>query len=90
MRSLFFGLTVLLMLAWTAMLLGDLYLALAADEQFLAAFDLGSPKEIWSALLASAQSDLWGQAAQARAIVWGLPMVVFSIVAAMTLPAARQ
>ncbi len=28
--------------------------------------------------------DLWGPAAQARATVWGLPMIVFALIAAIT------
>ena len=29
-------------------------------------------------------SDLWSPAAQARAIVWGLPMIVFALIAAIS------
>jgi hypothetical protein len=72
------------MVLWTAFLVADLVqLALssgllaspAEGEAVPAALDRG---------YRTVRDVIWGSAAQARAIVWGLPMIVFALVAAIT------
>jgi hypothetical protein len=74
----------LLMVLWTAVLAIDLFQGLMASGVFA-----GAPAD--QTLVQTAQGafqtllpELWGPAAQARAIVWGLPMTVFALIAAIT------
>jgi hypothetical protein len=74
----------LLMVLWTAVLAIDLLQGLMASGVFA-----GAPAD--QTLVQTAQGafqtllpELWGPAAQARAIVWGLPMTVFALIAAIT------
>jgi len=82
-RTIYYA-TIVLMILWTAFLAADLVqLALgsgllaapAEGEAMPAALDRGYQ---------TVRDVIWGSAAQARAIVWGLPMIVFALVAAIT------
>jgi len=82
-RTIYYA-TIVLMVLWTAFLVADLVqLVLASGlaagpadgEAVPAALDRGYQ---------TVRDVIWGSAAQARAIVWGLPMIVFSLVAAIS------
>ncbi len=73
-----------LMFLWTAVLVIDLVQGLLASGVFAAAPVDQTPIQTAQGAFQSLLSDLWGPAAQARAIVWGLPMTVFALIAAIT------
>ena len=73
-----------LMVLWTAVLVTDLVQSLLASGVFAATPVDQTPIQTAQGAFQSLLSDLWGPAAQARAIVWGLPMTVFALIAAIT------
>ena len=73
-----------LMVLWTAVLVTDLVQGLLASGIFAAAPDDQTPIQTAQGAIQALLPDLWGPAAQARAIVWGLPMTVFALIAAIT------
>ncbi len=82
MRRLIYGLMWLLMIGWTAAVLFDLSQGLVANEQLMQALDGNAVPE-------QAKHEFegfLGQAAQARAVVWGIPMTDFALIAVITHP----
>ncbi len=77
-------LSLFLMVLWTAVLVTDLVQSLLASGVFAATPVDQSPIQTAQGAFQSLLPDLWGPAAQARAIVWGLPMTVFALIAAIT------
>ena len=77
-------LTIVLMVLWTAVLVADLTQALLSSGVFAAAPAEQTPIETAQGAFQTLLPDFWGPAAQARAIVWGLPMTVFALLAAIT------
>ena len=73
-----------LMILWTAVLVTDLVQGLLASGVFAAAPVDQTPIQTAQGAFQALLPDLWGPAAQARAIVWGLPMMVFALIAAIT------
>ncbi len=73
-----------LMILWTAVLVTDLVQGLLASGVFAAAPVDQTPIQTAQGAFQTLLPDLWGPAAQARAIVWGLPMTVFALIAAIT------
>ncbi len=73
-----------LMVLWTAVLVTDLVQGLLASGVFAAAPVDQTPIQIAQGAFQALLPDLWGPSAQARAIVWGLPMTVFALIAAIT------
>ncbi len=73
-----------LMVLWTAVLVTDLVQGLLASGVFAAAPVDQTPIQTAQGAFQALLPDLWGPAAQARAIVWGLPMMVFALIAAIT------
>ncbi len=76
-------LMIFLMVLWTAVLVTDLVQGLLASGVFAAPVDQ-TPIQTAQGAFQALLPDLWGSAAQARAIVWGLPMMVFALIAAIT------
>jgi hypothetical protein len=74
----------LLMVLWTAVLVTDLVQGLLASGVFADTPVDQSPVQTAQGAFQTLLPDLWGPAAQARAIVWGLPMTVFALIAAIT------
>lgn len=72
-----------LMVLWTAVLVTDLVQGLLASGVFAAAPVDQTPIQTAQGAFQTLLPDLWGPAAQARAIVWGLPMTVFALIAAI-------
>ncbi len=82
-RAIYF-LMIVLMVLWTAVLAADLVQSLLASGVFAAPEPGQSTVQAAESVYRKLLQDLWGPAAQARAIVWGLPMIVFSLLAAIT------
>ncbi len=77
-------LMVVLMVLWTVTLVTDLVLGLLASGLFAAPAAVPSTVETAQSAYRALLPDLWSPAAQARAIVWGIPMIVFALIAAIT------
>ena len=77
-------LMIFLMVLWTAVLVTDLVQGLLASGVFAAAPVDQTPIQTAQGAVQALLPDLWGPAAQARAVVWGLPMMVFALIAAIT------
>ena len=77
-------LMIVLMVLWTAVLVTDLVQGLLASGIFAATPVDRTPIETAQGAFQSLLPDVWSPAAQARAIVWGLPMIVFALIAAIT------
>ena len=84
MRRVVFFVSILLMLLWTAVLAADLVLGILSDDTLINAATGESPVQATGMVMNKLWGDLWGAKAQARAIVWGIPMVVFSLIAAIS------
>lgn len=89
MRSVIFYAMVVLMILWTSVFIMEVayvyftstaVAAMAGNE-----WSLGNIGAFYDAV----REDVWGPAAAARVAVWGLPMIVLAIIAAVTQPAAR-
>jgi hypothetical protein len=79
-----YTLMIVLMILWSAALAADLVQGLLASGVFAAAPAEQSAVQTAQSVTRSLLSDLWSPAAQARAIVWGLPMIVFALIAAIS------
>ncbi len=83
MSRIFFYLMVILMIFWTTAVLADIAGGLLATESIATALASGSTVLAGEAAFSALWNDFWGPTAQARAIVWGIPMLVFSMIAAI-------
>ena len=79
-----YTLMIVLMVLWSAALAVDLVQGLLASGVFAAPAAEQSVVQTAQSVYRSLLSDLWSPAAQARAIVWGLPMIVFALIAAIS------
>ncbi len=77
-------LMIILMVLWTAVLVTDLVQGLLASGIFAATPVDQTPIQTAQGAFQKLLPDIWGPAAQARAIVWGLPMTVFALITAIT------
>ncbi len=77
-------LMIILMVLWTAVLVTDLVQGLLASGIFAATPVDQTPIQTAQGAFQTLLPDIWGPAAQARAIVWGLPMTVFALITAIT------
>lgn len=84
MPKFFFWLMVILMVLWTGILGLDLVRSLLADQQLMAVAGQADPLAAGEAAVPGLLAKIWGPDGQARAIVWGLPMIVFSMIAAIS------
>ncbi len=84
MRRVLYYLTIVLMVLWTAVLVADLTQALLSSGVFAVTPAEQTPIQTAQGAFQTLLPDLWGPAAQARATVWGLPMIVFALIAAIT------
>ncbi len=84
MRRVLYYLTIVLMVLWTAVLVADLTQVLLSSGIFAATPAEQTPIQTAQGAFQTLLPDLWSPAAQARAIVWGLPMIVFALIAAIT------
>ncbi len=84
MHRAIYYLMLVLMLLWTAALLIDIGQGLLVGQAIPPAAPTQSPVETAQGVYRSLTADLWTPAAQTRAIVWGIPMTVFSLIAAIS------
>ena len=77
-------LMIFLMILWTALLIADLVQGFLGGGILATAPVDQTPIQTAQWTFRAVLTDLWGPAAQARAIVWGLPMMVFALIAAIT------
>ena len=70
------------MIGWTAALLVNISQGLMGNEQFMQVLDGNVVPEQAEQIF----QGFWGEAAQARAVVWGIPMTVFALIAVITHP----
>ena len=86
MRGLVLVVMALFMALWTTAVVVDLwYVYQAESEGLVLASGALSLAEI-ERLFQQIRPSVWSDAAQARAIVWGLPMMVFAMIAAISRP----
>lgn len=84
MRRVIHATMILLMVLWTAVLVIDLAQGLLTIGD-AAAVAVNEPAGEQARRLALGfWQDLWGAEAQARAIVWGIPMIVLALITALT------
>jgi len=83
MQRLVFGLAVLMMVIWTAIAVADLVVS-AESASWLVNAQQGVTPEAASSMFDTFRAEFWSAAAQARAVVWGLPMIAFALIAALT------
>jgi hypothetical protein len=77
-------LMIFLMILWTALLIADLVQGFLGGGMLAATPVDQTPIQTARSTFQALLTDLWNPAAQARAIVWGLPMMVFALIAAIT------
>ena len=77
-------LMIIMMVLWTAVLVTDLVQGLLASGAFAGAPVDQTPVQTAQGAFQTLLPKIWSSAAQARAIVWGLPMTVFALIAAIT------
>ena len=86
MRGLLLVIMALLMVIWTTAIVVDLFYVIEAGSANLAlasgALSLAEIERLFQQL----RPSVWSEPAQARAIVWGLPMMVFAMIAAISRP----
>lgn len=82
-RIIFYGM-IFMMVLWTAAVLADLAQGLYSTKAFDAALAADSPVATAEKIFQILWTGFWGPTAQARAIIWGLPMTVFSMIAALS------
>ncbi len=84
MQRFVYGLAVLMMVVWTAIVVADLVVSIGSAGWLAAAAQEGVTPAAARGMFDAFRADFWGAAAQARAIVWGLPMIAFALIAALT------
>lgn len=82
MKPIVSGLLLVLMTVWTGFALADIATAAVASG-WVDQVTAGGPDAINQAL-AIAREAAFGEAGQARALVWGLPMLVFAVILSLT------
>ena len=84
MQRLVFVLAVLMMVVWTAIVVADLVVSIGSAGWLAGAVQQGVTPEAATGAFDAFRAEFWSAAAQARAIVWGLPMIAFALIAALT------
>lgn len=84
MQRLVFGLAVLMMVVWTAIVVADLVVSIGSAGWLAGAAQQGVTPAAARGMFDAFHADFWSAGAQARAIVWGLPMIAFALIAALT------
>ena len=83
MSRVIYNLMIVLMILWTAVLALDLIQGVLSGGM-LGADAAPTATEAAGNVFRNVLSNIWGPAAQARAVVWGLPMIVFALIAAIS------
>ena len=89
MRSFIFYFMIVLMIAWTAVFIMELAYVYFSSTAVAAMAGTESSLGNLGAFYDTIREDFWGPEAAARVAVWGVPMVVLSIISAVSQPAPR-
>ncbi|MGH6932978.1 MAG: hypothetical protein ACREEE_11160 [Dongiaceae bacterium] len=89
MRGFVHGITILLMIVWTVVVLADIAIGFSVPPGTTDAIVAGVTPDQLTQYYSEFRSAFFSAAAQTRAIVWGIPMIAFGIIAAMTQPVGR-
>lgn len=89
MRGFVHAITILLMIVWTVIVLADIAIGFSVPPGTTEAIVAGVTQDQLTQYYQEFRSSFFSPAAQVRATVWGIPMVAFGIIAAMTQPIGR-
>lgn len=84
MRRAIHSAMIVLMVLWTAIVVVDLVQSLFTSSEIIGVVANETAADRARRFAQSLWHDFWGIKAQARAIVWGIPMIVFALVTALT------
>lgn len=84
MHRVIYVLMILLMIVWTAGVVYDLALVVLNSQAAAGAATEATAIQTAERAFDELWADVWGPKAQARAIVWGIPMIVFAMIAAIS------
>ena len=86
MSRFFHGLAILLMFVWTIGLLLDIAGSVVADQALMTALNGNIGAEESQPILREYWQAFWSAESERRAIIWGLPMMVFALIAVLNHP----
>ena len=89
MRSFIFYLMILLMIVWTAAFIMELAYVYFSSTAVASMAGTEANLSNFGAFYDTIREGFWGPGAAARVAVWGVPMVVLSIISAVSQPAPR-
>jgi hypothetical protein len=89
MRGFVHGITILLMIVWSLIALADIVIGFNVPPGTTEAIVAGVTPDQLTQYYTQFRSSFFSQVAETRAIVWGIPMIAFGIIAAMTQPVGR-
>ena len=89
MRSFIFYLMIVLMIAWTAVFIMEMAYVYFSSTAVASMAGTEASLGNFGAFYDTIREGFWGPGAAARVAVWGLPMVVLSIISAVSQPAPR-
>jgi len=89
MRSFIFYSMIVLMIVWTAVFVTELAYVYFSSTAVAAMAGTGYSLGDFGVFYDTIRDDFWGPDSAARVAVWGIPMIVLSIISAVTQPAAR-
>ena len=86
MSRFFHGLAIFLMFVWTVAVLLDIAGSLLADPALMTALNGNIGAEESQPVLRAYWQAFWSPESERRAIIWGLPMTVFALIAVLNHP----
>ena len=89
MRSFIFYLMIVLMIVWTAAFIMELAYVYFSSTAVASMTGTEANLSNFGAFYDTIREGFWGPGAAARVAVWGVPMVVLSIISAVSQPAPR-
>lgn len=89
MRGFVHGITVLMMIVWTVIVLADIAVGVGVPPGTTEAIVAGVTQDQLTQYYTEFRMAFFSPVAETRAIVWGIPMIAFGIIAAMTQPIGR-
>ena len=89
MRGLVHAVAILLMIVWSVIVLIDIAIGFSVPPGTTEAIVAGVTPDQLTQYYSDFRLAFFSPAAQTRAIVWGIPMIAFGIIAAMTQPVGR-
>ena len=89
MRSFIFYVMIVLMIVWTAAFIMELAYVYFSSTAVASMAGTEANLSNFGAFYDTIREGFWGPDAAARVAVWGVPMVVLSIISAVSQPAPR-